>query len=191
MLIHTPDTWPRRLGSCYRDGTRCAIRWPEHATARRTHPAQFADVPPAADLHPWKNFISYLEAQWLARVERIERLSPTIIEVVVRAPMQARIFEPGHFYRLQNYEANAKSFEGYTLTMENLALTGAWVDKEQGLLSMIALEMGVSSRLCAKLDVGELVVVMGPTGAATDIPEGENVILCGGGLGNAVLFSNR
>ncbi len=149
----------------------------------------FADVPPAADLHPWENFISNLEAQWLARVERIERLSPTIIEVVVRAPMQARKFEPGQFYRLQNYEANAKSLEGYTLTMENLALTGAWVDKEQGLLSMIALEMGVSSRLCAELDVGELVVVMGPTGAATDIPEGENVILCGGGLGNAVLFS--
>ena len=149
----------------------------------------FADAPPAEDARPWEVFVGNLEAQWLARVERVERLSPTIVEVVVRAPMQARKFEPGQFYRLQNYEARSESLEGYTLTMEGLALTGAWVDKEQGVLSMIALEMGVSSRLCAKLKVGEPVVVMGPTGAPTDIPEGENVILCGGGLGNAVLFS--
>ena len=27
--------------------------------------------------------------------------------------------------------------------MEGIALTGAWVDKEKGLLSLIALEMGV------------------------------------------------
>ena len=31
--------------------------------------------------------------------------------------------------------------------MEGIALTGAWVDTERGLLSLIALEMGVSSRL--------------------------------------------
>ena len=29
---------------------------------------------------------------------------PTIVEVVVRAPMAARAFQPGQFYRLQNYE---------------------------------------------------------------------------------------
>jgi len=54
---------------------------------------------------------------------------------------------------------------------------------------MIVLEMGVSSRLCTLLQPGERVVVMGPTGAPTEIPSGERVILAGGGLGNAVLFS--
>ena len=73
--------------------------------------------------------------------------------------------------------------------MEGLALTGAWVDKEKGLLSLIVLEMGVSSRLCAYLKPGEPVVVMGPTGTPTEIPHGEDVLLAGGGLGNAVLFS--
>src|SRR5204863_4197434 len=73
--------------------------------------------------------------------------------------------------------------------MEGIALTGAWVDRERGLLSMIALEMGHSSRLCALLEPGEEVVVMGPTGTPTEIPEGETVCLAGGGLGNAVLFS--
>ena len=73
--------------------------------------------------------------------------------------------------------------------MEGIALTGAWVDKDRGLLSLIALELGVSSRLVAFLQKGEPVVVMGPTGAPTEIPEGRNVLLLGGGLGNAVLFS--
>jgi NAD(P)H-flavin reductase len=49
--------------------------------------------------------------------------------------------------------------------------------------------MGVSSRLISYLRPGEPVVVMGPTGAPTEIPRGESVLLAGGGLGNAVLFS--
>jgi hypothetical protein len=73
--------------------------------------------------------------------------------------------------------------------MEGLALTGAWVDREQGLVSTIVLEMGGSSNLCARLAPGEPVVLMGPTGAPTEIESGETVILVGGGLGNAVLFS--
>ena len=44
-------------------------------------------------------------------------------------------------------------------------------------------------RLCALLEPGEEVVLMGPTGTPTEIPEGETVLLAGGGLGNAVLFS--
>jgi NAD(P)H-flavin reductase len=73
--------------------------------------------------------------------------------------------------------------------MEGLALTGAWVDREKGLLSTIVLEMGGSSDLCALLKPGEPVVLMGPTGTPTETPSGETVLLIGGGLGNAVLFS--
>jgi NAD(P)H-flavin reductase len=75
------------------------------------------------------------------------------------------------------------------MMMEGLALTGAWVDEEKGLLSMIVLEMGTSSRLCSLLREGEEVLVMGPTGTPTEIPQNETVLLAGGGLGNAVLFS--
>ncbi len=73
--------------------------------------------------------------------------------------------------------------------MEGLALTGAWVDKDKGLLSLITLEMGGSSDLCTLLEPGEPVIVMGPTGTPTEIEPGETVVLAGGGLGNAVLFS--
>jgi NAD(P)H-flavin reductase len=55
-------------------------------------------------------------------------------------------------------------------------------------MGTIVLEMGGSSRLCAMLRPGDPVVLMGPTGAPTEV-EKETVLLCGGGLGNAVLFS--
>src|SRR5579884_1636944 len=130
-----------------------------------------------------------LDNELRARVERVERLTPKIVEVVVKAPMAARAFQPGQFYRLQNYEAFAPKVDGTSLAMEGLALTGAWIDRDQGLLSTIVLEMGGSSDLCALLKPGEPVILMGPTGTPTETPSGETVLLVGGGLGNAVLFS--
>jgi len=142
-----------------------------------------------ASKRPSADILAEANRQWRARVVRVEQLTPTIVEVVVEAPAAAKAFEPGQFYRLQNYEARSKKVEGTLLTMEGLALTGAWVDKEKGLLSLIALEMGGSSDLCTLLEPGEPVIVMGPTGTPTEIEPGETVVLAGGGLGNAVLFS--
>ena len=138
-------------------------------------------------------FFAALAGELLATVHKVERLTPTIVEVVVRAPLAARKFRPGQFYRLQNFETlspvvkNAAS--ATRLQMEGLAMTGAWVDRNQGFVSTIVLEMGGSSDLCAMLKAGEPVVLMGPTGAPTHIAPNETVILAGGGLGNAVLFS--
>jgi NADPH-dependent glutamate synthase beta subunit-like oxidoreductase/NAD(P)H-flavin reductase len=137
----------------------------------------------------WNELTATLDDSLVARVHQVNRLTPTIVEVVVRAPMAARHFEPGQFYRLQNYETYATQVDGTRLVMEGIALTGAWTDKERGLLSLIILEIGGSSRLCAMLRPGEPVVVMGPTGTPTEIPRDEPVLLAGGGLGNAVLFS--
>jgi len=89
-----------------------------------------------------------------AVVEDVVRLTPNTVEVVVRAPMAARAFQPGQFYRLQNYEAFAPRSNGTRLGMEGLALTGASVDDKRGLLSTIVLEMGGSSDLCALLKPG-------------------------------------
>jgi NAD(P)H-flavin reductase len=137
----------------------------------------------------WARLVARLDEELVAVVEDVVRLTPTIVEVIVKAPAAARHFQPGQFYRLQNYESSALRVGTTPLLMEGIALTGAWVDKDRGLLSLIALELGVSSRLAAYLRKGEPVVVMGPTGAPTEIPEGGHVLLLGGGLGNAVLFS--
>ena len=134
-------------------------------------------------------FKRQLDDKLLARIVEINRVTPTIIEVIVRAPLAAKHFCPGQFYRVQNFEALAPVVEGTTLLAEGLALTGAWVDKEQGLVSLIALEMGSSSRLLAQWKPGDPIVLMGVTGAPTEIHAGQTVALLGGGLGNAVLFS--
>jgi NADPH-dependent glutamate synthase beta subunit-like oxidoreductase/NAD(P)H-flavin reductase len=143
----------------------------------------------AADGRSDAAFFAMLDDALRARIERVVRLTPTIVEVVVHAPAAARRFQPGQFYRLQNYESLAARSRGTRLAMEGLALTGAWVDRERGLVSVIVLEMGGSSNLCALLEPGEPVVLMGPTGAPTEIGPDRSVVLVGGGLGNAVLFS--
>ena len=51
-----------------------------------------------------------------ATVHAVNRLTPTIVEVVVRAPAAARAFKPGQFYRLQNYEVLAPRVGGGTLS---------------------------------------------------------------------------
>ena len=146
-------------------------------------------------------FVERLNTDWRATVHAVVRLTPTIVEVVLKAPAAARAFQPGQFYRLQNFEALSRrvhagapdtlagTLPATRLQMEGLALTGASTDKEQGLLSTIVLEMGGSADLCADLRPGEPVVLMGPTGAPTHIEAGKTVLLVGGGLGNAVLFS--
>ena len=144
---------------------------------------------PAAPAGAFQGFANSLDQLLVPRVVRVDRLTPTIVEVIVKAPLAARNFNPGQFYRFQNYLAHASLLQGTPGLIEPCALTGAWVDKENGLLSMIALELGVSSRLMRHLKPDEPVVVMGPTGSPTELPENETVLLLGGGLGNAVLFS--
>jgi NADPH-dependent glutamate synthase beta subunit-like oxidoreductase/NAD(P)H-flavin reductase len=145
-------------------------------------------VSPASALND-AAFFAALDKDLRASVAYVTRLAPTIVEVVVHAPAAARRFQPGQFYRLQNYESLARNVDGTRLAMEGLALTGAWVDRERGLVSTIVLEMGGSSDLCMALMPGEPVVLMGPTGTPTEIAANECVLLAGGGLGNAVLFS--
>jgi NAD(P)H-flavin reductase len=160
------------------------------ASAKQGHPvvsrllARRAPAEPApADL------LDMLNRELRAKVREVIRLTHNIVEVVVEAPMAARAFQPGQFYRLQNYETLAPRVDGTVLGMEGIALTGASVDREKGLLSTIVLEMGGSSDLCTLLKPGEPVILMGPTGTPTETPAQETALLVGGGLGNAVLFS--
>jgi len=144
---------------------------------------------PPKNSHKASEFFTKLDSKILAKVDEVIRLAPNIVELVISAPLASKEFNPGQFYRLQNYEQNAIKKDGITYVMEGLALTGAWVDKDAGKISTIILEMGGSSDFCKDLKPGEIIVLMGPTGMPTEIPQNETVILVGGGLGNAVLFS--
>ena len=161
------------------------------ASATKGYPTvsrMLARCVPASSLDD-STFLAAIHRELRATVERVLRLTPTIVEVVVHAPAAARRFAPGQFYRLQNFETLASKVDDTRLAMEGIALTGAWVDRERGLISTVVLEMGGSSDLCALLKPGEPVVLMGPTGTPTEIAGDETVVLAGGGLGNAVLLS--
>jgi NAD(P)H-flavin reductase/NADPH-dependent glutamate synthase beta subunit-like oxidoreductase len=189
FVTYYGDNHPRFAGNVVKAMASAKVGFP-HVMALFARELASLDPSKQAERdRAWATLVATLDADLLARVEDVVRLTPTIVEVIVRAPAAARHFHPGQFYRLQNFESVARTVDGTPLLMEGIALTGAWVDKTRGLLSLIALELGASSRLVAYLEKGEPVVVMGPTGAPTEIPEHQNVLLLGGGLGNAVLFS--
>jgi NAD(P)H-flavin reductase len=174
------DLHPSFLGNVVKAMASAKMGYPVISRMLEKRPPE---KPEAADL------LENLNGELRAVVHDVVRLTPNIIEVIVHAPIAARAFHPGQFYRLQNYEALAPHANGTVLGMEGIALTGASVDREKGLLSVIVLEMGGSSDLCAILKKGEPVILMGPTGSPTETPSGETALLAGGGLGNAVLFS--
>ncbi len=183
------DNQPHYAGSVVKAMASAKDAYP-HVTALFRHDIARLDPvdQPTRDAKR-KALFAQLDDDFIAVVHDVVRLTPTIIDVIVRAPAAARNFAPGQFYRLQNFESSSHVIQGTRLAMEGIALTGAWVDKEKGLLSLIALEMGTSTRLLSSLKRGERVIVMGPTGTPTEIPANETVLLAGGGLGNAVLFS--
>src|SRR5262249_43095393 len=60
---------------------------------------------------------------------------PTIVEWGGRPPGPARPFAPENFSGQQKYEPSSRAADAPRLTKEGLALTGAAVDRERGLLS--------------------------------------------------------
>ena len=128
-----------------------------------------------------EEFFRSLSQQLVPTLVKVNRLTSNIVELIIKSPLSAQNFKPGQFFRLQNYASSNLPL------MEGIALTGAKVENDT--ISTIVLEMGKSSNLCAKLPIGEPIVLMGPTGSPTEIEANENIMLVGGGLGNAVLFS--
>src|SRR5436190_20968830 len=81
-----------------------------------------ASAPPDAGEAEWESFRTRARERLTAQVVLVRRLTPTIVEVIVRAPAAAENFQPGQFFRLQNLETYAPSIGGSPLLIEPLAL---------------------------------------------------------------------
>jgi len=123
-----------------------------------------------------------------AEVIAVTRLAPNLIQLEINAPLAANTFQPGQFYRLQNFESSAPLIHGTRLAMEALALTPVKIDKQHGILTFVIVEIGSSSLIVQHLKPGELVSLMGPTGTTTTLPSHQNVLLIGGGHFNLALL---
>ncbi|HSW52066.1 MAG TPA: FAD-dependent oxidoreductase [Sulfuricaulis sp.] len=155
------------------------------ASGLRTYPKIVATlgarVNQKGDVREYHQFRARIEEALAARVESVKRLTPSVVELKVRAPMAAKRFKAGQFFRLQNFETQSALVDGTRLQTEALAMTGARVDPATGLVSLMVIERGASSRLVAGLQPGEPVALMGPTGVRATIPDGGETILFIGG----------
>ena len=122
------------------------------------------------DATEYAGFRARMQEQFSATVESVRRLSPSTVELTVRAPLAARHFKPGQFFRLQNFETHALLLDGTALQTEALALAGARVDADSGRVSLMVMEYGASARLVATFRPGDPVLLMGPTGVRAKIP---------------------
>lgn len=81
-----------------------------------------------------EEFFNRIKEQFTTRVIKVQYLTDKVVEIVVKAPLAAKNFQPGQFFRLQNLEANSRKAN---LVMEGIAVTGTEVDKKKELLPLL------------------------------------------------------
>ncbi len=138
----------------------------------------------------YQTFAQHMKHSFMAHITHLERRTENVIELTVQALLAAKHFQPGQFYRLQNYETYASRIGHTSLQIEPLALIAAEVHKSSGTLKFIVIEAGASSKLCATFRPGDPVSLMGPTGIRAKIShEHETVLIIGNQLSFPLLKS--
>jgi len=117
-----------------------------------------------------------------SRIHKITRLSKDISEIIIYSEIGANNFQPGQFFRLQNLSNNQNE------NIEPVAVTAFEVNHEQKLLSFVIQNVGKSSHLACNFKESDNIILMGPTGSPTKILSEKNILLIGGGIGNALLI---
>ena len=158
------------------------------ASAKRSYPQVMAalDLRPQPDDTPYASFREHMAELLTPRVAEIYRDNPAMAEVWVHAPMAARNFRPGQFYRLQTFESNSPVVAGTRLQIPLLTVSGTGVKDDK--IRLMVLQWGTGPRLVGRLQPGDPLVLMGPTGAPVDIPDGKTVMVVAGSWGAAVML---
>lgn len=138
----------------------------------------------------YQTFAKNIDELFNMTITNIERRSENVIELTIKAPLAAKHFQAGQFYRLQNYETFAPKIDRTSLQIEPLALIATEADKQHGLLKFMVIESGASSKLCATFKSNDPVSLMGPTGVRGKIShEHETVLIIGTQLSIPLLQS--
>lgn len=138
----------------------------------------------------YQQFAKKVKHAFTSQIENIVRRTENVIELTIQSPLAAKHFQPGQFYRLQNFETFAPRVDHTSLQIEPLALVAADVDHHKETLTFMIIQAGASSKLCSTFKVGEPVALMGPTGVRAKIAqEHETVLIIGNRLSIALLHS--
>jgi len=110
-------------------------------------------------------------------IER-QKLASTITLLKLRSPEIAKKVRPGQFVIIRLHE------EG-----ERIPLTVNDFDREGGSITIVFQEVGKTTKLLGRLNVGDAVAdLVGPLGKHTEIEKFGKVICIGGGVGTAVIY---
>lgn len=90
-----------------------------------------------------KEFFNKIKEQFTAKVIKVQYLTNKVVEIVIKAPLAAKNFKPGQFFRLQNFETNSRKVNNTNLAMEGIAVTGTEVDKKKDLFPLLCLKLAV------------------------------------------------
>lgn len=137
--------------------------------------------PPKLNIN-FQTFSKSLDDTLKAKVYEIHSISPRVIKLVIESRLSTKNYSPGQIFRLQNFANHQNEF------MKPIPLNPYQVDKEKGLIYFMIKQVGNSTKLCAKLKTGEDISLMGPTGAATNIPKISTVTLIGYDIRNLALL---
>ncbi|HSH44196.1 MAG TPA: FAD-dependent oxidoreductase, partial [Arenicellales bacterium] len=171
------DAHPVFNGSVVKAIASAARSYPEILTALEQTPEADGDRASFQDL---------VRRNLEVRVERIDTSHPAVIELSVRAPLAARNFEPGQFFRLQMLETASDRVLGTRLQIPLQTVSGAGVDGD--IVRLFLLRWGANARLIQRLSPGDPLVLMGPTGAPTPIHENRTVLVIAGSWGAAAML---
>ncbi len=107
-----------------------------------------------------------------------EHFSEKVVKLVVEAPLIARSRKAGHFVIVRVGEKG-----------ERMPLTIAGADPQQGTITLVVQEVGLSSTKLCQLEPGDEVTdIVGPLGQATRIENFGTVVCAGGGVGVAPML---
>lgn len=121
-----------------------------------------------------------------AEIQSIDASNPTVCEVWVKAPMAAKNFRPGQFFRMQTFEAGSEIVDGTRLQIPLLTVSGTGSTEDA--VRLLVFQWGTGQRLIPSLKPGDKVVLAGPTGAPTDLPQGKTILVVAGRWGAAVML---
>lgn len=122
----------------------------------------------------------------VATIESIDSSNPTVCEVWVKAPMAAKNFKPGQFFRMQTFETGSEIVAGTRLQIPLLTVSGTGSTEDA--IRLLVFQWGTGQRLIPSLKPGDQVILAGPTGAPTDLPSGKTILVVAGKWGAAVML---
>jgi len=176
------DTHPVFHGSVVKAIASAMRSYPEVMQELGKLPAVDVDAAPAA------GFLEHMQDLFTPRVASISQDIPGVVELWIRAPMAARNFQAGQFFRLQTFERGSEIIDGTRMQIPLLTVSGAGVVEDR--IRLMVLQGAPLPRLARLLQPGDPLVLMGPTGEPTvPVLGGETVMVIAQMWGAAVMLS--